>query len=67
MRASFNSKEHPILNRLSEALDLLRECPDLDMVMVEDWLAVREESTSHSCSFVLALIQTQSNIILKEQ
>ena len=38
INTSFNSRGKPILNTLSEALELLRDCEDLDYVLVEDWL-----------------------------
>jgi predicted NodU family carbamoyl transferase len=38
INTSFNTKGKPILNTLGEALDLLRDCEDLDYVLVEDWL-----------------------------
>ena len=38
INTSFNSRGKPILNTLAEALNLLRDCEDLDYVLVEDWL-----------------------------
>jgi carbamoyltransferase len=38
INTSFNSKGKPILNTISEALELLNECPDLDYVLINDWL-----------------------------
>ena len=38
INTSFNSKGKPILNTLEEALTLLRDCEDLDYVVVEDFL-----------------------------
>ena len=38
INTSFNTKGKPILNTLEEALALLRDCEDLDYVLVEDWL-----------------------------
>eukprot|EP00614_Pseudopedinella_elastica_P035238 CAMPEP_0172644760 /NCGR_PEP_ID=MMETSP1068-20121228/239379_1 /TAXON_ID=35684 /ORGANISM="Pseudopedinella elastica, Strain CCMP716" /LENGTH=848 /DNA_ID=CAMNT_0013458973 /DNA_START=205 /DNA_END=2751 /DNA_ORIENTATION=- len=38
INTSFNTKGKPILNRLSEALELLHSCEDLDLLLVEDFL-----------------------------
>ena len=42
INTSFNTRGRPILNTLSEALELLRSCPELDFVLVEDWLFRKE-------------------------
>lgn len=38
INTSFNTRGRPILNTASEALELLRSCPELDFVLIEDWL-----------------------------
>ena len=43
INTSFNTRGKPILNRLSEALDLLADLKDLDYVLVEDWLVGKEK------------------------
>ena len=35
---SFNSRGHPILNTAKTALELLDSTPELDKVLIEDWL-----------------------------
>ncbi len=35
---SFNSRGHPILNSAKTALELLDSTPELDKVLIEDWL-----------------------------
>ena len=35
INTSFNTKGRPILNTAAEALDLLRDSPDLDAVLLE--------------------------------
>jgi carbamoyltransferase len=38
INTSFNVRGRPILNRVAEALELLRTSRELDMVVIEDWL-----------------------------
>jgi predicted NodU family carbamoyl transferase len=38
INTSFNTKGKPILNTVAEALALLRDCEDLDYVLIEDFL-----------------------------
>jgi carbamoyltransferase len=38
INTSFNSKGQPIVNRISECLEMLDELMDLDYVLIEDWL-----------------------------
>ncbi|CAE7436598.1 nodU [Symbiodinium microadriaticum] len=38
INTSFNSKGRPITNRVQECLQMLRDLPDLDFVLIEDWL-----------------------------
>ena len=42
INTSFNSRGKPILNSAREALELLRDCRELDFVLVEDWLFAKE-------------------------
>ncbi|CAE7776819.1 cmcH, partial [Symbiodinium pilosum] len=38
INTSFNTKGHPIVNSVRESLKLLDDLPDLDFVLIEDWL-----------------------------
>merc|ERR1712187_1038382 len=38
INTSFNTKGKPIVNTVHESLKMLREIPDLDYVLIEDWL-----------------------------
>ena len=38
INTSFNVRGKPILNRAAEALELLRESPEMSGVLLEDWL-----------------------------
>ncbi|CAE7524780.1 nodU [Symbiodinium natans] len=38
INTSFNSRGHPIVNTIRDCLKMLRELPDLDYVLIEDWL-----------------------------
>merc|ERR1719356_428467 len=38
INTSLNSKGRPITNRVSECLQMLREIPDLDYLLIENWL-----------------------------
>lgn len=44
INTSFNSRGKPILNKISDALILLRECPDLDYVLINGWLFEKHET-----------------------
>merc|ERR1711862_606139 len=49
INTSFNTKGQPLVNRLSECLQMLDELPDLSAVLVEDWLFVKNQPQSGSC------------------
>merc|ERR1712187_920986 len=38
INTSFNSRGKPIVNTVAESLSMLDELPDLDYVLIEDWL-----------------------------
>lgn len=38
INTSFNTKGKPIVNRISECLSMLDDLPDLDFVVIEDWI-----------------------------
>merc|ERR1719305_1681369 len=38
INTSFNTKGRPIVNTVRECLKMLHELPDLDYVLIEDWL-----------------------------
>ena len=48
INTSFNTKGRPILNTASEALALLRDCEDLDFVVLEHWLFSKAHVASAS-------------------
>ena len=45
MNTSFNTKGKPIVNRAATALRMLREEPDLDYVLIDDWLFANKKAT----------------------
>lgn len=38
INTSFNARGQPIANSIKECLKMLTELPDLDYVLIEDWL-----------------------------
>ena len=45
MNTSFNTKGRPIVNSAATALQMLREEPDLDYVLIDDWLFANPTAT----------------------
>ena len=43
INTSFNTKGRPLCNTVKTALEMLDELPDLDFVLIEDWLFERGE------------------------
>ena len=44
INTSFNTKGKPIINTVRESLKALNELPDLDFVLIEDWLFAKRRS-----------------------
>ena len=44
INTSFNTKGKPIINTVRESLKALDELPDLDFVLIEDWLFAKKEA-----------------------
>merc|ERR1712232_1457005 len=46
INTSFNTKGKPIVNTIQESLVMLAELPDLDYVLIEDWLFSASQRTA---------------------